>query len=330
MFINDYLPVYLSYCEAQKRLNSKTIKAYRIDLTQFCRYCEENNNKEISKASVEAYITFLNSMYKPRSVKRKIASVKCFLYYLEECGYLDNNPFHDMRICLPKGLSLPRVIPMTTIRAMLLMARNQTESPGTSYSHFSALRNEALLEMLFATGMRVSEICDLRAEDIDLDEGLVFVHGKGNRERIIEIENQEVLSILNRYNRNRPINTEYFFLNNRGAPLSTQSARIIVRHAAESVNSAKRITPHMLRHSFATLLLEENVDIRYIQQFLGHSSIMTTQIYTYVSSEKRRSILAAKHPRNKICVDAESSCAQSSPDSDSAVTSSTQYAAYPT
>jgi len=330
MFINDYLPVYLSYCEAQKRLNSKTIKAYRIDLTQFCRYCEENNNKEISKASVEAYITFLNSMYKPRSVKRKIASVKCFLHYLEECGYLDNNPFHDMRICLPKGLSLPRVIPMTTIRAMLLMARNQTESSGTSYSHFSALRNEALLEMLFATGMRVSEICDLRAEDIDLVEGLVFVHGKGNRERIIEIENQEVLSILNRYNQNRPINTEYFFLNNRGAPLSTQSARIIVRHAAESVNSAKRITPHMFRHSFATLLLEENVDIRYIQQFLGHSSIMTTQIYTYVSSEKRRSILAAKHPRNKICVDAESSCAQRSPDSDSAVTSSTQHAAYPT
>ena len=182
MHINDYLPEYLSYCETQKRLDSKTIKAYRIDLTQFCRHCEKNSNREISRDSIEAYIAFLNSMYKPRSVKRKIASVKCFLHYLAECGHLDNNPFRDMRICLPKGLSLPRVIPMTTIRAMLLTARNQTESPGTSYSHFSALRNEALLEMLFATGMRVSEICDLRAEDIDLVEGLVFVHGKGNRQ----------------------------------------------------------------------------------------------------------------------------------------------------
>ena len=330
MFITNYLPAYLAYCETQKRLDRKTIKAYRIDLTQFCRYCENNSNKEISRDNVENYIAFLNSTYKPRSVKRKIASAKCFLRYLEASGHLANNPFCDMRICLPKGLSLPRVIPMTTIHAMLFMARNQTESPGTPHSHFSALRNEALLEMLFATGMRISEICELRTYDIDLTEGLVFVHGKGNRERIIEIENREVLSILNQYSQMRPLSSDCFFLNNRGSQLSTQSARIIVRRAAESVHSPKHITPHMFRHSFATLLLEENVDIRYIQQLLGHSSILTTQIYTYVSSAKRRSILAVKHPRNKICVDVESSSAQSSPDSDSAVTSSTQRAAYPT
>lgn len=330
MLIKDYLPVYLSYCETQKRLDFKTIKAYRIDLAQFCHCCDANSDGEISKENVESYITFLNRKYKPHSVKRKIASAKGFLRYLEEKGIVKNNPFSNMKVCLPKGLSLPRVIPISTIRAMLLAARRQSELPGTPYARFFALRNEALLEMLFATGMRISEICGLHVEDFDLSEGLIFVRGKGNRERIVEIENREVMSILRQYDKARPHKADFFFLNNRGAPLSTQSARIIVRHIAESVDSSRRITPHMFRHSFATLLLEENVDIRYIQQLLGHSSIMTTQIYTYVSSEKRRSILAAKHPRNKICVETDSPQAQSSSASEPVLTSSAQHAAYPT
>ena len=151
--------------------------------------------------------------------------------------------------------------------------------------------------------MRVSELCGIKEQDLDLLDGTVFIHGKGNRERIVEIENEEVLKTLKKYNESKPRHTEYFFLNNRGNPLSDQSARRIIESCAKAVDPARHITPHMFRHSFATLLLEEDVDIRYIQQLLGHSSISTTQIYAYVSSEKRRMILSTRHPRNKISAD---------------------------
>ena len=135
---------------------------------------------------------------------------------------------------------------------------------------------------------------------------ILIIHGKGNRERIIEIENDEVLDTLIKYNQVKEVSSDAFFLNNRGNPLTDQSARRIIENCAKSVDPSKHITPHMFRHSFATLLLEEDVDIRYIQQLLGHSSISTTQIYAHVSSEKRRAILSSKHPRNKIAIIKES------------------------
>ena len=165
-----------------------------------------------------------------------------------------------------------------------------------------------MIELLFATGARISEICSLKTESIDLTAKTVRIFGKGARERIIQIENSDVISILLRYTIAfseylRP--DSYFFLNNRKNRLSEQSVRTIITNLEKEINSSIHITPHMFRHSVATLLLEEDVDIRYIQKILGHSSISTTQIYTHVTSAKQKEILRTRHPRNKIHIQQE-------------------------
>lgn len=293
---------YLIQCKEQKRLDAKTVKAYRIDITQFEGYIQTNDN-QYDREALRGFIAFLNQKYKPRTVKRKIASVKGYLSFLQDEELIADNPFIGMRISLPKSLSIPRTIPLRTIHAMLVEAHNHEGHAVTSFSHLCALRNTAVIELLFATGMRISELCGIAEKDLDLSEGLVFIHGKGNRERIVEIANCEVLSALKKYDQAKPKHTKVFFLNNRGNPLTDQSARRIIENCAKKVDPYRHITPHMFRHSFATMLLKEDVDIRYIQQMLGHSSISTTQIYAHVSSEKRRAILSTKHPRNKMTIE---------------------------
>ncbi len=176
-------------------------------------------------------------------------------------------------------------------------------SATTKYEKLTTLRNTAIIELLFATGARISEICSLKLKDIDLTSKTVRIFGKGSKERIIQIENDDVISILMRYmlstaNHSQP--DSYLFLNSRHNRLSEQSVRTVITNLEKQISSPIHITPHMFRHSVATLLLEEDVDIRYIQKILGHSSINTTQIYTHVTSSKQREILRTKHPRNKI------------------------------
>lgn len=181
--------------------------------------------------------------------------------------------------------------------------QNNISTATTAYQRKFAIRNVAAIELLFATGARISEICSLKACDINLTSKTVKIMGKGARERIIQIENRNVLSILKQYHKlfKKQIKAnEFFFLNNRNHRLSEQSMRTIIRNLEKQINSEIHITPHMFRHSVATMLLEEDVDIRYIQKILGHSSITTTQIYTHVASSKQREILRTKHPRNKI------------------------------
>ena len=168
------------------------------------------------------------------------------------------------------------------------------------YGTFVALRDRAILETLFATGIRVSELCSLKVKDISIDDGVIKIMGKGAKERIVQIRNSEVISSLQRYQTSNKFESEYFFVNRQAARISEQSVRFMIRRLCNTADVPQHITPHMFRHSFATLLLEEDVDIRYIQRMLGHSSIQTTQIYTQVTMEKQRQILTLKHPRNKI------------------------------
>lgn len=166
------------------------------------------------------------------------------------------------------------------------------------------IRHIAVLELLFATGIRISELCSIRNCDIDLKEGLILIHGKGSKERLIQIPNKSVLLSLRTYYDSKSLsrNTKYFFTNRLDNRLSEQSVRFMIRKYTSMAGIEEKITPHMFRHTFATMLLEEDVDIRYIQKILGHSSIITTQIYTHVSSNKQRDILDRKNPRNKIKV----------------------------
>ena len=238
----------------------------------------------------------LNAAYKIRTTKRKIASIRAFYKYAEEERGL-NNPLHGFHSGIRKPIQLPRTIPTHVIEAMLRLA-HERKARGTDSEKARALRDAAVMELLFATGVRISELCQINCSDINLIDGTLRIRGKGARERIVRIANDSVLELLNQYSAATG-EREAFFLNRCKRRLSDQSARTIICNYANAV-SAGHITPHMFRHSFATLLLEDGVDIRYIQAMLGHSSIMTTEIYTHVATSKQRELLEAHHPRNKM------------------------------
>lgn len=295
-----YVPEFIDYCKFRKTLNSKTIKAYSTDLNQLFTHIQC-----FDKTSICKYISFLHQKYKPKTCRRKIATLKAFVHYLLIEDILENNPFDKIETSFREPMLLPKTIPLNVINNMLGTAYNDYENAITDYSRRIALRDIAVMEMLFATGARVSEICFLTPNTVDLKNHTIKIFGKGSKERIIQIENSDVLKILSEYHttfQNDINNCGYFFINKMHKRLTEQSVREIVNKYAKLSGSCLHITPHMFRHSFATLLLEEDVDIRYIQKILGHSSITTTQIYTHVAMAKQKEILAVKHPRNKITI----------------------------
>ncbi len=294
---------YLDYCLFTKKLNNKTIKAYSSDLNQFLRF-SQNCDDILSRNNIVDYICFLHKNFKPKSAKRKIASLKAFCNYLTYEDILNSAPFSKIRTDFREPKTLPKVIPLNTIQQLIEKVYSLLHHyPVNSKTHSYILRDIAVIELLFATGLRVSELSNLKLKDVDLSSYTLNIYGKGARERILYIGNPEVISTLKKYNRRFYYDMEccgYFFVNNRSNKFSEQSIRNMIRKYTCMINSPQNITPHMFRHSFATLLLEEDVDIRYIQKFLGHSSISTTQIYTHVSTKKQKEILTSKHPRNKI------------------------------
>lgn len=293
------IEMYLKACRFQKNLDEKTVKAYRIDLRQFLNFLEEGGRPP-SKATLSGYIERLNQGFKPKSVKRKIAALKAFFHYLEEEEILLENPFHKFKIHMQQPKTLPRAVPLHLIEAMLRAVYAESDN-AKGNARKTAVRDAAVMEMLFATGVRVSELCGLNVRDVDLTRACVMVWGKGAKERLLYIGNTEVLDALKRYlNLSEHSADSPLFLNRRGDRLSEQSVRTILKKYEQKANLTIHVTPHMFRHSFATLLLEEGVDIRYIQKMLGHSSIVTTQIYTDVATAKQREILMQKHPRNQL------------------------------
>lgn len=294
---------YLQFCTQRKNLDSKTIKSYSIDLRQFTEFISENNLLWISKSSIENYIDSLHNTLKPKSVKRKIASLKAFFHYLEIEEIIEINPFHNIQIKYKEPFILPKTIPLKTIEKIMNYAYLERKRQTTSYGRKVALRNTLILELLFATGMRISELCSLTYEQINFNDYIIKICGKGSKERLIQICNKNVQNLLDEYRREFDFelnNYNYFFINRLCNRLSEQSVRNMINSYSKSAGVSIHITPHMFRHSFATLLLEEDVDIRYIQQMLGHSSITTTQIYTHTSINKQKNILSTKHPRNKL------------------------------
>lgn len=300
--VDQWIVSYLDFCRYQKGLDPKTLKAYRIDLAQFALFLQRGN-MEPTREHVMLYISDLHQSYKPRSIRRKVASLKAFFGYLEYEGRLVDNPFAKLRLKLTPPKILPRTIPLATIEQILTVAYLQKGKNLSEPQRADLLRDIAVLELLFATGVRVSELCSLTCGDVRLEEGEVKIYGKGSKERIVQIANPSVLQVLREYqeaNRQAIEQAGTFFANRLQKPLSDQSVRGIIRKYEKLAGMELHITPHMFRHSFATLLLEEDVDIRYIQRLLGHSSIVTTQIYTHVAGKKQRDILSAKHPRNRI------------------------------
>lgn len=293
---------YLSYCKFQKMLDKKTLKAYRIDLSQFLSFSADEL-EPLTKECICQYIQELHAKYKPKTVKRKIACLRAFINYLDFDEQIESNPIKKIRLEFREPLTLPKSLPLSIIKRLLKAAYQSLGQEQTPYQHHVKLRDIAVLELLFATGLRVSELCSIKPEEIDLKNGSVKVQGKGARERIIFISNSETLAALRAYQKvyaQGISGAGWFFVNRLGHRLNEQSVRSMIKAYTKISKISEHITPHMLRHSFATLMLEEDVDIRYIQSILGHSSITTTQIYTHVSLNKQKSIMRKKHPRNRI------------------------------
>ena len=291
---------YLNYCKNQKRLDEKTIKAYRIDLKQFSNKTNDISLNDINVDTLENFISYLNSSYKPKTVKRKIASIKAFFHYLEYKDIIFSNPFNKIVTQFREPMILPKVIPLNTIEKFLSTIYKELNQANTPYKRKNALRDAAIIEILFFTGMRISELCSLKPDDINLSTGTILIYGKGDKERRLTIGNTQIIQILNQYKETyyREINMcHYFFVNQSGNPINDQCVRRMINKYCTLSSIDMHITPHMFRHTFATSLLEADVDIRYIQEMLGHSSINVTQIYTHVATAKQREILINKHPR---------------------------------
>lgn len=302
--LNTYIVNYLEYCQYRKRLDAKTLKAYHIDLNQYKTFFS-NFPVCLSKTGLDQYITHLHKQYKPKTVKRKIASLKAFFHYLEYQELLSENPFTKLDIRFREAKLLPKTIPFHSIQTFLCTLYEQKEHAKSNYELRCCIRDIAVIELLFATGMRISELCSLKPTDIDMKSHNILIYGKGARERILQIENPDVISAMTVYQdtfKEDIAACGYFFVNRLGHKLSDQSVRFMIKHYSKLSQIDQHITPHMFRHSFATLLLEQDVDIRYIQKMLGHSSISTTEIYTHVSNTKQKDILSHKHPRNLMTV----------------------------
>lgn len=298
--LEDYILEYVEYCKYRKRLDAKTLKAYRIDLKQYHDFAP-TIPESLSKETVDRFITNLHKQYKPKTIKRKIASLKAFFHYLEYKDLLDENPFTKLDIRFREAKLLPKTIPFHSIQKFLTTLYQQKEQAASEYQLRCRIRDIAVIELLFATGMRISELCSLKPADIDLESGNVLIYGKGAKERILQIGNAEVISALVLYRETFQQDIAacgHFFVNRLGNKLSDQSVRFMIDRYTLLAGIEQHITPHMFRHSFATLLLEQDVDIRYIQRMLGHSSISTTEIYTHVSNTKQKDILVNRHPRN--------------------------------
>ena len=290
MRLEDKLAAYLEYCEYRKELDRKTLKAYRIDLRQYFEYiCVDEPDKE----KIEEYVTHLHKSYKQKTVKRKIASIKAFYNYLEETEIIAESPFRKIKVKFKETVTLPRIIPREEIEK-LLNHMYQCLNENDKASRKFMLRDVAVIEVFFATGARVYEISNIRDDSINLNTGLIRLMGKGGKERYVQISNTSILEVLKKYydeNEQSIKKSGYFFVNNRESRYTEQSIRLMLKKYTKQAGIERNITPHMFRHSFATYLIEEGVDVSCVQQILGHSSIKTTQIYIHIAAKKQAEIL---------------------------------------
>lgn len=297
---------YLAYCREQKKLSENTLRAYRIDTDQFISYLKRRHLEaipccELTKDDVQEYVKELIASYATRTCKRKIACIKAFFNYLEFEDIIPINPFRKVRIKLNEPKELPKTIQKQEISKQLRYVYSKAHQARTQYKMFYSTRMVACYELLIGTGLRVGELCSLQADAIDLDNLTIRILGKGRKERIVYLTSQQIVDAMRSYSQLKQtykISSEYFFTNLNGSRMKEETVRRIVHQVSKAV-SHKKITPHMFRHTFATTLLEKNMDISFIQVLLGHSSIKTTQIYLHLSNATIRSALMSAKLREQ-------------------------------
>jgi integrase/recombinase XerD len=299
--LTEAIETFIRVCRDERRLSSHTEKAYRIDLKQFSSFILANRTArldEISREDVSRFLAQLPNL-KPRSIRRKLATLKSFFSHFERESIISINPIRLIRLNIQMGRRLPRTVSLENMKTLLAHLRKRVRQCSSSQHKAVLLRDQAIFETLFFSGMRVGELANLKTTALDLHDLSILVPGKGNRERVIPICSKPVAKILSRYAaQRRKLGSEHFFFLNRGRKrLSEQSIRNALRHYSGEA-ALPKITPHMIRHTVATLLLGRGADLRNIQILLGHSSITTTTIYAHVNEAMQRTALTTFHPRH--------------------------------
>ena len=289
-----YLEEYLKYLKYEKKYSSDTINSYEEDLVEFLEFLnkEEIDLLKLSYDEIRFYLMELDSKKnKASTISRKLSSLRGFYKFLINKEYINNNPFVLVK-SPKKEKKLPRFFYYNELEEMF---------DSIDISNALGQRNRLILEILYASGIRVSELVNIKISDIN-DE-TIKVLGKGNKERIARIGDyaKEILDLFlnDGYKELNKYNSEYLFLNNNGKKLTTRGVRYILDEVIKNTTINKKISPHMLRHSFATHLLNEGCDILSVQELLGHESLTATAIYTHVTTDRLKDVYYKCHPRAK-------------------------------
>ncbi len=292
---------FLEHCTIFRHMSPETIRAYSGDLRQYASFTKERDLEVFSPDAIKEWLKHMASTYKPRTIHRKVSSLKSFIKYTLNFGIIETDPFSSIDLKIKRSESFPKDIDLQDIERILRYAYQRCKASLSPAKHNQAVRNAVIIELLFATGIRISELCSLSVCDLDLNTGKILIHGKGNKERIVYIGNNEVINLLNQYiidNRSTIHLTKHIFTSQQGKSLSGETIRNFLNDYASNAGVSTHITPHRFRHTFATALVNSDVNLRHIQTLLGHSSIRVTEIYTHVASTHHKDILREKHPRN--------------------------------
>lgn len=294
---------YKEYLKVEKNYSPNTVLSYISDIEEFYEYLKSDNFGNllsIVRTSVPRYyLSYLSTSLnlKKKSIARKLSSLRTFYRYLEQCGIVDDNPFEMIET--PKADKvLPKILYPSEIK-------NIFDSIDTSTS--IGKRDILILELLYGSGLRVSELCSLTESNIDYSNGIIKVFGKGHKERYVPINHHIVEALKNYLEVGRPeliLKNELddhgiLLVNHRGGPLTTRGVRVILDNIIDNASEHTHVHPHMLRHTFATHLLDGGADLRSVQELLGHANLSTTQIYTHVSKEQLKKEYMENHPRQK-------------------------------
>ncbi len=295
--MKKYIDLFLNHSKTTKNLSSKTILAYKSDLIQFFNF-----EKKPLSPNIYNYITFLTEVLrlKDTSIRRKIVTLKCFYSFLEEQELISSSPFNKMKFKFRQEKKLPKTLSIKSI-ATLLQCLNIDTSNLSPFKFKIFLRDSALLDLLISTGIRIGEAAVIKLNDIIISEKTILIHGKGRKQRLIYISSPitwERLCILIKERKKN--NGIFLFVNRYNNPLSTHGIEDIYKKYAKFAKITTYSTPHYLRHTFATNLLSNGADLRSVQEILGHASVATTQIYTEVSTNRKKQVLRKYNYRNKL------------------------------
>ncbi|HIJ87094.1 MAG TPA: site-specific tyrosine recombinase XerD [Desulfuromonadales bacterium] len=294
--MNDYLDLFLSYLVVEKGLSDNTRSAYSLDLVRYLNFLEKEGRQkpaDIRSADIAAFMAVLQKrVISPRSRARCLSAIRMFHKFLQIENYADSNPATIIEA--PRTLhKLPQFLDGREVDALFAACVGDRGED---------LRDRAMLEILYATGLRVSELVNLKLREVNLDSGYLMTTGKGNKERLVPIGeparvHAAVYLEAERFRHDPLRQNKFFFLSRLGAPMSRQAFWNIIKKRALLAAIRKNISPHTLRHSFATHLLENGADLRSVQVMLGHADLASTQIYTHVTRERLKRLHQQIHPR---------------------------------